>query len=156
PEIVQDQVRRGHVVGGHTWDHIGLAGMSDSTFSSQVDRTDDLLGRLTGQPVRCVRPPYGSYDAAAVTRLGARGIATAMWSVDPRDWSRPGTGTIVNRVLSAVGPGSIVILHDGGGDRSQTIAALPSIIEGIRARGYRLVPICGTPPRPPPPPPVRD
>jgi len=62
-----------------------------------------------------------------------------LWSVDPRDWLRPGARVIAERVLSAARPGTIVEMHDGGGDRSQTAAALPAIINGLRRRHYQLV-----------------
>jgi peptidoglycan/xylan/chitin deacetylase (PgdA/CDA1 family) len=65
-----------------------------------------------------------------------------MWDVDPSDYLGPGATVIVDRVLSALHPGAIIGLHDGGGDRSQTVAALPAIISGIRAAGYTLVPVC--------------
>lgn len=64
------------------------------------------------------------------------------WDVDPADYTRPGTGAIANRVLSPLHPGAIILMHDGGGDRSQTVAALPTIISGIQAAGYTLVPVC--------------
>ena len=66
-------------------------------------------------------------------------MGTIVWSVDPRDWSRPGTGAIYSRVVSAAHAGSIVILHDGGGNRSETVAALPRIIRTLKGRGLRLV-----------------
>lgn len=90
----------------------------------------------------CVRPPYGAYDDGVVERLAARSIDTAMWSVDPKDWTQPGADAIVSRTLSQLRPGSVVVLHDGGGNRSQTVAALPRIIKGARARGYKIVPFC--------------
>ena len=71
------------------------------------------------------------------------GLAQVLWNVDPSDYKRPGAGTIAARVLAAAnGSGLIVGIHDGGGDRSQTIAALPAIIDGLRARGYSFVRLC--------------
>ena len=69
------------------------------------------------------------------------GFITIEWDVDPRDWSRPGTGSIISTVLGTTQPGSIVIQHDGGGDRSETLAALPTEIDTLRARGYTFVTI---------------
>jgi peptidoglycan/xylan/chitin deacetylase (PgdA/CDA1 family) len=62
-----------------------------------------------------------------------------LWSIDPRDWSRPGTATIAARILDKVRPGSVILMHDGGGTRSQTVAALVKVLHGLRARGYRMV-----------------
>jgi len=75
-------------------------------------------------------------------QLRARGLAELVWDVDPSDYLRPPAGVIARRVLAALHPGAIVILHDGGGNRSQTAAALPAIIRGIRAAGYQIVPVC--------------
>ena len=75
-------------------------------------------------------------------QLRMRGLAELDWDVDPSDYLRPGAAVITRRVLAALHPGAIVILHDGGGNRSQTVAALPAIIAGIRAAGYQIVPAC--------------
>jgi peptidoglycan/xylan/chitin deacetylase (PgdA/CDA1 family) len=82
------------------------------------------------------RPPYGDEDAAVVAAALAQRMSTIVWDVDPSDYARPGTATIVARVLGAVRNGSIVLMHDGGGDRSETLAAVPEIIAALRARGY--------------------
>lgn len=85
------------------------------------------------------RPPYGSYDTSIVRQAGLYGLTTIMWNVDPTDWSRPGTMTIVNRVLAQVRPGSIILMHDGPAAREETAAALPYILAGLRARGLTPV-----------------
>lgn len=142
PNEVRAVVAAGNAVGGHTWDHTRLPSLSEQAFAAQVDRTDQLLVTLTGRPLRCVRPPYGRYDRVVVERLATRGLATVLWDADPRDWSRPGVDAIVARVAAGLHPGAIIELHDGGGDRSQTVAALPAILDLIAARGYRTVPLC--------------
>jgi peptidoglycan/xylan/chitin deacetylase (PgdA/CDA1 family) len=71
--------------------------------------------------------------------LHARGMLLVLWSVDSEDYRRPGADAIARNVLTHTQPGAIILLHDGGGDRSQTVAALPAIVRGPRARGYRLV-----------------
>ena len=91
-----------------------------------------------GYRPRCVRPPYGAYNSRISTIIANRGQRLILWTVDPRDWSRPGTWTIVNRVLANVRDGSRILLHDDGGDRSQTVAALDLLIPRLRARGYVL------------------
>jgi peptidoglycan/xylan/chitin deacetylase (PgdA/CDA1 family) len=85
------------------------------------------------------RAPQGATSPALIAEARRFGFTTVDWSVDPRDWSRPGANAIYDRVLSAVTPGAIVIQHDGGGDRSQTLAALPREIDTLRRRGYRFV-----------------
>ncbi len=142
PDLVGAEVGEGSTVEGHTWSHRRLPGLDEASFSAEVDRSDDLLARLIGHPVTCVRPPYGRVDARVVDRLGERGLSAAMWDIDPRDWSRPGSGTIAARVLGRLHPGAVIVLHDGGGDRSQTVAALSMILDGISARGYVPAPLC--------------
>ncbi|MHB8671333.1 MAG: polysaccharide deacetylase family protein, partial [Acidimicrobiales bacterium] len=100
------------------------------------------LASLSGRPVRCVRPPGGHEDARVVSLLGRRHLATMMWSIDPRDWKQPPAADIAGYVLAGLQPGAVVLLHDGGGDRSHTVAALPIILDGLRQRGYHVVPIC--------------
>jgi peptidoglycan/xylan/chitin deacetylase (PgdA/CDA1 family) len=85
------------------------------------------------------RPPGGAFNSRVVSDARRLGMTTVIWDVDPADWSRPGTSAIYSRVVSATRPGSIVIMHDGGGDRSQTVAALPRIIRTLRHRGYSFV-----------------
>src|SRR5262249_37091588 len=100
---------------------------------------DDSLGR-SGVTPALFRPPAGSATATVVRAVEAAGERVVLWSVDPRDWEAGvAAREIRQRVLAAVEPGSIVELHDGGGDRSATIAALPGIVKGIRHRHLRLV-----------------
>lgn len=142
PDLVRRQVTEGHSVGGHTWTHPKLTSLSNDSIRAQVGETNRYLESLTGRRVTCVRPPYGSRNARVLSIFGELGVNSLMWSVDARDWERPPASVIAARVLSRVQPGSIVLLHDGGGDRSQTVAAVPMIIEGLRARGYAFTAVC--------------
>jgi peptidoglycan-N-acetylglucosamine deacetylase len=132
--------RRAHLAGNgvqnHTWSHPDLRTVSAATFNSQVLRTDTVIRAQTGYTPRCLRPPYGAVNTTVRTRAAALNKKLVLWSVDPRDWSRPGSSVIARRVLDNVRPGSVVLLHDGGGDRSQTVAALPTIIRHLKARGF--------------------
>jgi peptidoglycan/xylan/chitin deacetylase (PgdA/CDA1 family) len=115
--------------------------------------TRDRIRAASGYTPCLFRPPGGGLkrssrvDAAAkVAKTSAVAIAahklgmtTVLWDVDPQDWGTPGTGAIYSRVVSATNPGSIILLHDGGGDRSQTIAAVPGIIHTLRSHGYHFV-----------------
>jgi peptidoglycan/xylan/chitin deacetylase (PgdA/CDA1 family) len=126
----------------HTWTHADLALLPARRWPAEVDRTSGLLRGIIGHPVRCLRLPYGLGDPAVDAQLRARGLAELGWDVDPADYLRPGAAVIARHVLAALRPGAIVIMHDGGGNRSRTVAALPAIIRGIRAAGYRIVPVC--------------
>src|SRR5713101_7846213 len=122
-------------IGDHSWDHPvnpPLADLTNERVAEEIGKTKDALGAL-GVHVRLFRPPGGSYDDAVIQQARLHATRVVTWSVDPRDWM-PGTTAeqIVKRVLGAVRPGSIVLMHDGGGDRRATIRALPKIIRGIR------------------------
>jgi len=142
PALVERVDAAGDGVASHTWNHVDLTRLNSAGLGVQVDQVDNLLASITGRRVSCLRPPQGHYNAPLLSRLAGRGLTSVLWSVDTRDWTRPGTGRIVRTALTGLSPGAIILLHDGGGDRSETVQALPSIIEGIRAAGYRLGPIC--------------
>lgn len=134
--------QRGQSVQNHTWSHPDLRKLSSSAFRSQVLDTDRVIRAQTGVTPTCLRPPYGSVNATVRSRAAALHKSIKLWTVDPRDWSRPGTSTIVHRVLDAVRPGSVVLMHDGGGIRDQTVAALSTILRTLKARGYSFRQLC--------------
>ncbi|HEV3266144.1 MAG TPA: polysaccharide deacetylase family protein [Acidimicrobiales bacterium] len=142
PDLLKAEVADGMTLTNHTWDHASLISLNPGQFAGEVDATTNLIQSVTGQAVMCVRPPYGYTNGSVVAQLAQRGLGELLWDIDPSDYSTPGTGVITNRVLSALHPGAIIIMHDGGGDRSQTVAALPAIITGIQAAGYTLEPVC--------------
>ena len=132
PSITRSLRSYGNLIGNHTWSHPNLTTLSTASVTWQLNRMESALGYRP----RCVRPPYGATNSRIASIIAGRGQRQILWTVDPRDWSRPGTWTIVNRVLANVRPGSRILLHDGGGDRSQTVAALDILIPKLRARGY--------------------
>ena len=141
--LVQLMVAGGMRVGAHTRNHPHLPEVPADQQADQVLGSADVLDQVIGAPtVRCFRPPYGEFDQNVINLVGSRGLSTAMWSIDSRDWSKPGAATIVQTVLSQVRDRSVILLHDGGGDRTQTIEALPWIIQAVRNQGYQIVPIC--------------
>ncbi len=142
PQLVRRELRLGMTVGNHSYNHPEVPPFDQlppPLLRDEIALGGQVLSRLGDQP-RLFRPPGGSTSPALVRAAAALGQRIVLWSVDPADWS-PGRSAkaIARRVLSAVQPGSIVILHDGGGDRSATLAALPAIIRGIRKRGLHLV-----------------
>jgi peptidoglycan/xylan/chitin deacetylase (PgdA/CDA1 family) len=134
-DLVRREVAMGMTIGDHTWGHVRLRGLPPEAVTSELKRAKDLLASL-GATVAVCRPPAAAFDPQTVEIAAALGMRTVVWNVDPRDWQRPPAAEIVKRVLDAVRPGSIVLLHDGGGDRGQTVAALQPLIDGLRARGY--------------------
>jgi len=129
-------IRDGDVIGDHTWSHPDL---TVQNTAAQVRPTQAAIYRATGFRPCLLRPPYGIAPAGVVGVVRSLGLLTIQWDVDPADWSRPGAAVIAGRVLRAVRPGSIVIMHDGGGDRSETVQALGTIVPVLLGRGYHLV-----------------
>jgi peptidoglycan/xylan/chitin deacetylase (PgdA/CDA1 family) len=142
PELLHQEAADGMALVDHTWNHVNLTTLNAAGWVTQVDQTDTLLSAFLGHPVVCLRPPDGYIDPAVVPQLANRGLAALMWDIDPSDYLRPPASLIVQRVLSALHPGAIVILHDGGGDRSPTVSALPALITDIRKAGYTLIQAC--------------
>jgi peptidoglycan-N-acetylglucosamine deacetylase len=131
------QVRaEGSAVGNHTYNHPDLTALTAGQIRWQLTH---------GPRGKCMRPPYGATNPAVRRIVAQQGLREVLWSIDTLDWSRPGAARIVK---AATGPtvraGSTVLLHDGGGDRSQTVAALPKIIRTLQQRGYviRRIPGC--------------
>jgi peptidoglycan/xylan/chitin deacetylase (PgdA/CDA1 family) len=138
-EMLRRELRDRDALGDHTYSHSNL--VSAGGVRAQLTEPIGAIRALTGYTPCVFRPPYGAYDPSVVALARSLGLATVLWNVDPADWAQPGSGAIVRRVLAQVRPGSIVISHDGGGPRGQTLAAYPAIIAALRARGYRIVTI---------------
>jgi peptidoglycan-N-acetylglucosamine deacetylase len=142
PALVRKELRAGMTVGNHSYNHPEVPPFDQ--LPPQLVNDEILLGaqslRRAGADPMLFRPPGGTFSPAVVRAAERLGERIVLWSVDPRDW-QPGTTAreITRNVLAAIRPGSIVELHDGGGDRSATLTALPAIVKGIRHRGLRLV-----------------
>ncbi|MEI6447077.1 MAG: polysaccharide deacetylase family protein [Actinomycetes bacterium] len=142
----------GYSIANHTWSHPRMPGLSVGDQASQIDRvTDEIKGRGLPSP-KLYRPPYGAFDTNSTALTAKRGMLLVLWDVDTLDWERPGADAIVYNALSGARNGSIILMHDGGGDRSQTLAALPRIIKGLKQKGFELVTVeqmlVEDPPRP--------
>jgi peptidoglycan/xylan/chitin deacetylase (PgdA/CDA1 family) len=135
--VMRRILREGSEIGNHTMHHASFPGYSDLAATSAAIRA------ATGFRPCLFRPPGGAVDSAVIAAAGSLGMTTVNWDVDPTDWATPGSAAVYERVVGAVRPGSIVVMHDGGGDRSGTLAALPRIIETLRGRGYRFATVTG-------------
>jgi peptidoglycan-N-acetylglucosamine deacetylase len=139
PWLARRQLREGHALGGHTNDHVRLAGVDGGAQREQLRLQDAAFAdRLLPKP-RLFRPPYGSWDTTTRALLDRRRYLMVLWSVDTGDFGDPGPATIAERALAGAEPGAIILLHDGPGDRPETVAALPLILEGLEARRLRPV-----------------
>lgn len=138
-DLLRRMVALGCGVEVHAWVHILMTEQIPDHVGVDIRRTARLITDATGQAPRFVRPPNGAVNAAVLEQISECGMVPAFWSTHGEDWSSPGTGAIVRDVSAGLRRGAVVLLHDGGGDRSQTVAALPAIVAAATARGLRAV-----------------
>ncbi len=148
PELVRRIVREGHEIGNHTYYHPNLAECWPEHVRLEINATQLLLETITGRSTTLFRPPYaadtspgGLSDLKPLLVAQDLGYLVVLENIDPQDWARPGVDAIVNRVKQQRREGNIILLHDGGGDRSQTLEALPRILDYLQTRGDTIVPI---------------
>ena len=139
PGLIDRIVAEGHTVANHTWNHESLAGLSKESFDSTVGRTQALLGQ---RATPCLRPPYGNLDATTQRWAAEHGLTLMLWNVDPADWQGPSAETIADHIVHHARPGAVVLLHDGGGDRSSTVAGLDLALQRLAGRGLRYATLC--------------
>jgi peptidoglycan-N-acetylglucosamine deacetylase len=132
-------VADGDAIGDHTEGHAAMSRLSAAGQRSQLLSDAAAVQRRGAHFPRLFRPPYGMWNRATLALLHRYGMLMVLWTVDTGDYRRPGVKAIVRAALAGARPGAIILLHDAGGDRSQTVKALPQIIAGLRRRGYRLV-----------------
>ncbi|MCW3015690.1 MAG: polysaccharide deacetylase [Solirubrobacterales bacterium] len=128
----------GSMLGNHSFTHVSLAAADDAALQEITD-TQAAIRDATGFTPCLLRPPFGLSSRKLVQAAGTESLKSILWSVNSKDFTEPGTKVIKKRVLDGVRAGSIVLMHDGGGQRRQTLAALPDIIRTLKARGYRFV-----------------
>jgi peptidoglycan-N-acetylglucosamine deacetylase len=133
------EVEDGDVLGDHTENHPALAHLSAHDQREELAEQITRLELVGAKRPTLFRPPYGSFNATTWRELKALHLLMVLWSVDTGDYSQPGTEAIVQRALAGAHPGAIILMHDAGGTRVETVAALPAIIKGLRSRGYTLV-----------------
>jgi peptidoglycan/xylan/chitin deacetylase (PgdA/CDA1 family) len=139
PALVADVVQAGHAVANHTYTHRFLPGVPHAQVRSEIARATDAVVAAAGVRPSHFRAPGGEWSKAALAECRAQDLQPLAWSVDPRDWSRPGSASILNTIMTKTVPGSIILEHDGGGDRSQTLRALTVALPRLLDQGYRFV-----------------
>ncbi|MEW6594747.1 MAG: glycosyltransferase [Thermodesulfobacteriota bacterium] len=148
PELVRRMLAEGHEVGVHTYYHPDLAEVSAERALLELNATQRLLEKIAGRSTLLFRPPYNA-DSRPANEAGiipvqiAQGLGylTVGHSIDPKDWQKPGTEELLERVKAGRAFGRVILLHDAGGDRRQTVEALPAIIDYLETRGDRIVPL---------------
>ncbi len=139
PLITQRIAHEGHTLANHSWDHRSLARMTRAAFDRSVGRTEEVLGPLA---TPCIRPPY--YDVGTYTQQWSaeHGLRLASWSYSPRDWLGPSASTIANGIVNRARAGAVILLHDGGGNRSSTVRGLDMALERLADSGLEFKAQC--------------
>jgi peptidoglycan-N-acetylglucosamine deacetylase len=133
------EIHDGDVIGDHTQSHSHLALLSAHEQHEELFEPLLRLELLGADRPTLFRPPYGSYSATTMRQLHALHLLMVLWSADTEDYLQPGVPVVVQRAMEGAKPGAILLMHDGGGNRAQTVAALPTIITKLRKQGYNLV-----------------
>jgi peptidoglycan/xylan/chitin deacetylase (PgdA/CDA1 family) len=146
--IVGDGFARGNYQANHTYSHADLTTLGQAAFDDEINRTFTAIQNATdGQDsgrnkLLCLRPPYGASNGTTDSYAAALGYELVLWDLDPQDWRQPGAEQIANHVITNAKPGAIVLMHDGGGHREQTVAALKTILGTLSEQGYRFEALC--------------
>ncbi|MBK3643069.1 bifunctional polysaccharide deacetylase/glycosyltransferase family 2 protein [Streptomyces sp. MBT33] len=150
PDIVKTMVEQGNEVGVHTFTHVDLSYQSESRVNREMEQTQLALAGAAGITTTLFRAPYSSetdaidnYSWPVYQRLGKEGYTSVFVDTDSDDWKKPGVAKIVDWATPKKNEGASVLMHDAGGDRSQTIKALPEYIEKMKAKGYTFTTISG-------------
>ena len=131
----------GNELAVHTWDHPDLTTLGTEGVRDQILNTRDAIREATGVDPGLYRPPYGAIDDRVVRAVASTRMVPVLWDADGDDWTGIAAAEISRRVLAEAHPGAIILLHDGGGMRGQTVKAIPLIVRGLRARGLTPVPV---------------
>jgi peptidoglycan/xylan/chitin deacetylase (PgdA/CDA1 family) len=132
-------VSHGYPIGDHTYGHAPMSKLTAAEQQSQLIRQISAMGNFGAPFPRLFRPPYGLWNATTLKLLHSYKMLMVLWTVDTGDYRVPGSDAIVRSALAGARPGAIILMHDAGGQRQETVNALPLIIAGLRARGYQLV-----------------
>lgn len=142
PRSLRPVAQAGHLIANHSFAHKSLAGRSEEAFDKELRATEDIVQQAVGDllpagtRLNYLRPPGGATDANTGAYAANLGYKVVNWDIDPKDWRRPGAAAISSYVLKRAFPGAVVVLHDGGGGSTQTVAAVQTILEELSKQGY--------------------
>jgi peptidoglycan-N-acetylglucosamine deacetylase len=143
PETLREVMAAGGAVGISMWPHDSVSAIAQDALARTASATQIAVSSVDGVTPTCFLAPYGSTDAASRQRAANLGLRVALWDLDPQDWRLPGAAVIASDVINSARSGSMVLLHDGGGDRTQTVAALNEIVPTLTRLGYTFAAIPG-------------
>ena len=137
--LANSVVKAGNEVGVHSWSHKTMTRRSAKTNAADLKNARSAIAKATGETPRWFRPPGGSTSAALKRTASGVGLRQVIWTADTLDWRDHKASTIASRALKGARPGAVILMHDGGGDRSATVKALPTILKTLKARGFDCV-----------------
>ena len=138
PGIAREVADAGHAIVNHTWTHARLSALAPAAVQDQMSRASDAIHEVTGRHPGMFRAPFGAWSPTVLKLCAQMQLAPLDWSVDPQDWANPGVNAIVTTIMRNTGSGSIILEHDGGGRRSETVAALNIVLPRLLAAGFRF------------------
>lgn len=138
PELVKKIAREGHEIGNHSYTHPHMNSLAPSEIRNEIIETHELIKALTGQESRLFRPPFGEYSNKVIEVAKECGYYTIQWSIDSLDWQNLTAAEMIDRVMSKIHNGAIILFHNNG---LHTAEAIESLIPQLRSQGYRIVPI---------------
>ncbi|SDJ46449.1 polysaccharide deacetylase family protein [Streptomyces indicus] len=138
PDLLREMIDDGHVIGNHTWTHPQLLRLGRAAVRSEIESTSEVVRRTVGEAPLWFRAPYGAWNRAAFEIGAGAGMEPLAWTTDSLDWTEPGTRKIVDNVLRGAGSGVVVLNHDAGGNRSQSVDALRIYLPRLLDDGYRF------------------
>jgi len=139
PQVAREIIRQGSVIANHGYGHLNFFHAGVQRMWLDAEKTQNLLQKSGIPTVAFYRPPYGNSSPRLIEAFRVHGYTTVFWSIDTRDWAMPSTAAIIRRTLGQIQPGAIILMHDGGGNRQQTVEAVAAIVKFLRADGYRFV-----------------
>ncbi|WOX20733.1 polysaccharide deacetylase family protein [Streptomyces sp. HUAS YS2] len=137
-DLLREMADDGHVVGNHSWSHPLIPKLSPSRIRDELGGTSEVVEKTLGAAPLWYRAPYGAWNRLSFEIGAELGMEPLAWTVDTLDWKEPGTDSIVRRVLDGAAPGVVVLSHDAGGNRSQSVAALKTYLPELLDAGYRM------------------
>ena len=139
PQLVRDIIKQGSAVANHGYNHINYFQAGLARTLHDAAQAQALFDKEKIPSIPFYRPPFGNSNQRLVEAMAQKGYAVTLWSVDTHDWSKPGISYITRKVLTDAKPNAIVLMHDSGGNRNQTVAALAAILPVLKAEGYKFV-----------------
>lgn len=133
PELIRRMEAEGHLIGNHTYSHLQLNKTNQKQFKEELEKTDEILEKITGKQVQYVRPPYGSWDKAIETELN---MFPVLWDIDPLDWCKKNTECMVRNIINEIEENDIILMHD---QYPSSVEASLQLVDTLKKQGYEFV-----------------